>query len=78
VDINTTHVHVHDVRFDTSLHNLRGQADALGGQNLHQGLGDHPTTMVAPGRSATLERPGLEDIHMDIEIDGGRHFKQEK
>jgi hypothetical protein len=34
--------------------------------------------MVASGRSATLERPGLEDIHMDIEIDRGRHLEQEK
>jgi hypothetical protein len=70
-------IHVHDVRFNAALNHGIRQHDAFGSEDLHQGFGNDAAAVIASGRAAVLERAGLEDVDLDVEVYGLGHFEQE-
>ena len=74
LDFHIADIHVQRVGLDAALYNVIRKRNTFGSQSLHQRFGHYSATMIAAGRPAHAELPGLVQVDLDIERDRRCHF----
>ena len=76
-DADVAHIHVQKIGINTALHHAGWQQDALRGQRLHQGFGNHAAAHIAAAGAGEGEVSRLVDIHLEAHAHALSHFQKE-